>query len=527
MTPTAPARRRTAPVAALLAAAMALAACGGSDKSVLDKDTPSTTAAPSSAPSSSSPSASSTPTSGSTTESSAAPTSSQASSTSAPTALDSLPDCPIDALAAASSPVQITVWHSLNADLLSGTLAKLTDQYNASQSKVKVKYVNQGSYEDSIKKFFDTDPKQRPDVVQFPEYTVQNTVDNKAAVPVQKCMQAAKFDDSKFLATAKEAYTTGGVQWAMPFNVSTPVLFYNKKFFAQAGLDPEKPPSTLEELRDYSQKIVDAKVATYGIALESGFDSGGGWFLEQWFAKLGIPFVDNGNGRAGRATTASINNPEIAKALGALQSMINDKLASYVGDNSGTGFDNLLAMADAAQPAAMAIATSASIGSVLDIVKGGQFPSFQLDDVGVAAMPGPGKPGSIVGGAAMWMSNSGDPARVAASWDYINYLVQAQQQSEWGAVTGYVPVRTDANEIEPMKGKLADPRYSVAPKSLAELPAGPTSAGPIVGPLREIRLVVAEGMAKIMTGADVNATLADLESRANSLISDYNTRNPG
>ena len=526
MTPTTSVRRRTA-AALAVSAAVLLAACGGSDKSVLDNDQPSTTAAPAS--STATTAASTTAGSGSTESSapSSSTASSAASSTSAPSALDALPDCPVEALAAATSPVEITVWHSLNADLLSGTLAKLTDQYNSSQAKVKVKYVNQGSYEDSIKKYFDTDPKQRPDVVQFPEYTVQNTVDNDAAVPVQKCMEAAKFDDSKFLATAKEAYSTGGVQWAMPFNVSTPVLFYNKKFFREAGLDPEKPPTTLEELRDYSQKLVDSKVATYGIALESGFDSGGGWFLEQWFAKLGAPFVDNDNGRSGRATAAKINNPDIAKALGMLQSLITDKLATYVGDNSTSGFDNLLSMADASQPAAMAIATSASIGSVLDIVKGGQFPSFQIDDVGIAAMPGPGKPGSIVGGAAMWMSNSGDPARVAASWDYINYLVQAQQQSEWGAVTGYVPVRTDANDIEPMKSKLADPRFQVAPTALGELPEGTSSAGPIVGPLREIRLVVAEGMAKIMTGADVNATLADLESRANSLITDYNARSGG
>jgi len=526
MTPTtSPVRKRHhVHAATLIAGALLIAACGGSDKSVLDNNKPSTTATSASTASTAPTTDASTAPSGSDAASTTAP----AASTTAATPLDSLPDCPIDALASATSPVEITVWHSLNADLLSSTLAKLTDQYNASQTKVKVKYVNQGAYEESIKKYFETTQKQRPDVVQFPEYIVQNAVDQKTAIPMAKCMQAAKLDSSMFLKSALSTYTTGGVQWSMPFNVSTPVLFYNKKAFAAAGLDPNKPPVTMADLREYSQKLVDSKAATFGIALESGFDSGGGWFLEQWFAKLGIPYVDHDNGRSARATKSLMNNPQIVEALTQMQSLINDKLAVYVGDNSSTGFDNLLSMVDQSQPAGMAIATSASLGSVLQILQAGnQFPNFKVDDVGVAPMPGPGKPGSIVGGASLWITDSADPKRIAASWDYINYLVQAQQQSEWGSVTGYVPVRSDANTLDPMKTKLSDPRFSVAATSLGELPATPDFSGPIVGPLREIRLVVAEGMAKIMSGGDVAAIIADMESKANNLIADYNSRNPG
>ena len=156
--------RRRFQAASLVAGALLIAACGGSDKSVLDNNKPSTTAASST----SAPTGSSSAPSDSTATSDSASSTSQAVSTSAATPLDSLPDCPVDALASATSPVEITVWHSLNADLLSSTLAKLTDEYNASQNKVKVKYVNQGAYEESIKKYFETSQGQRPDVVQFP-----------------------------------------------------------------------------------------------------------------------------------------------------------------------------------------------------------------------------------------------------------------------------------------------------------------------------------------------------------------------
>ena len=95
-------------------------------------------------------------------------------------------------------------------------------------------------------------------------------------------------------ATALTAYSTGGVQWGMPFNVSNPVLYYTRSMFAAAGLDPDDPPTTLEELREYSQAIVDSGAASYGIALDTGSDSGGGWFLEQWFANAGEFYADNG-----------------------------------------------------------------------------------------------------------------------------------------------------------------------------------------------------------------------------------------
>ena len=101
----------------------------------------------------------------------------------------------------------------------------------------------------------------------------------------------------------------------MPLNISTPVLFYNKAMFEEAGLDPDRPPITLEELRDYSQQIVDSGAATYGIALDAGANSGGAWFLEQWFARAGLPYADNDNGRTARATQVLFDTPEGAELL--------------------------------------------------------------------------------------------------------------------------------------------------------------------------------------------------------------------
>ena len=440
--------------------------------------------------------------------------------------LAGLPACDVAAVDGASGPVEITVWSSMKADLLNKTMDSLTQAFNASQTQVKVNYVNQGGYEDTIPKFMDSSQGSRPDVVQLPEYMLQSVIDLKTAVPVGACIKSSGFDTAPFIPSTLAQYNAEGVQWSLPFNVSDPVLLYNKKLFTAAGLDPNTPPVTLDDVATMSKKLVESGAAKYGIAIDSNYDNGGGWFLEQWLAKLGQFYTDNDNGRAGRATKVTFNTPELANVLTTLQTMVKDGTALDVGDNT-SGADNLLAMADKDAPTAMTIATSASIGSVLTILKGGQFPHLTVDDVGVAPMPGPGSPGTLVGGASLWINDSGDPARVAAAWKYLEFMTAAQQQATWAATTGYVALRTDATELEPLKTALADPRFTVAGKQLQDIPAAPTSAGPVAGPLLEVRTAVAEGVAKILNGDDVTATLAEMESQANALITDYNERNPG
>jgi sn-glycerol 3-phosphate transport system substrate-binding protein len=364
-------------------------------------------------------------------------------------------------------------------------------------------------------------------MVQLPEYTVQSVIDTKSTVSIDKCITSSGFDTSKFLTSGLGAYASGGVQRAMPFNISNPVLFYNKQAFTKAGLDPNKPPASLDELQAMSKKIVDSGAATYGIALDSGFDSGGGWYIEQWFAKAQQAYLDGDNGRTARATKVLYNNDTGVQLLTFLQKMLNDKLAVNVGANEGLGYDNLLKLADQKQPAAMTIATSASLGPVLAVLGGGQYPNIKPDDVGVGPMPGPdGKPGALIGGAALWVVNSGDPARIAATWDYLTYLEAAQQQSTWAVDTGYVPTRTDAADVDPLKSTLAkDPRFGVAAAQLAATPDAPTSVGPLTGPLREIRTVLANAVAAIFGGADVKASLDGAAQQASDLIAQYNARN--
>ena len=295
----------------------------------------------------------------------------------------------------------------------------------------------------------------RPDVVIFPEYVVQQTADSDSVIPIGACLEASGYDTSAFQPSTLTAYSTGGVQWGMPFSVSNPVLYYNKMVFEAAGLDPDDPPSSLEEVRQYSQQIVDSGAASFGIAVDSGTDSGGGWFLEQWFANAGELYADNGNGRLAPATRVLYDGePPGVELLTFVQQLINDGLAFNVGDNAG-GTDTFFKLADESAPAAMTIGTSAALGTVIAALGGGLIPGLTVDDIGVGPMPGPGPtPTALVGGNALYIVKDKGDEKAAAAWDYITYAVSPEAQSQFVTDTGYAPGarrrargRTGADEV--------------------------------------------------------------------------------
>jgi sn-glycerol 3-phosphate transport system substrate-binding protein len=500
--------------AAALAVCVALAACG-SGKSILDagnapvtttKTQPPVTAAP-----------------GSTLP----PTTTSPPATTTTTPLASLPPCPVGALEGLTSPVEITLWHGFSAEN-EKTLTALTDSYNASQTRVHVTLQNQGGLKQTIEKYNQSSQDSRPEMVSLPEYVVQQMADSGSVVPVGACIVADHFDTSPFVPRVMLAYQTGGVQWSMPFNVSDPVLYYNKATFEQAGLDASVPPVSLEQLQAMSQQLVSSGAAGYGIALDSGADSGGGWFLEQWFARLNRPDANNGNGRLAPATEVLFDSATGVELLTQMQSLILDGLAVSVGDNPD-GKDTLLKMADPAKPAAMTIASSAGLGTVINVLGGGLIPDFSTADLGVGPMPGPGDvPSAIVGGASLYVVADKGDAKAAAAWDFIKYLTATQQQSTWASATGYVPIREDALELDPLKSKyLADPRFKVPYDQLVAGEDGLYSVGPVLGPLPQVRSVTAGAVAAIFGGADVQSNLSAAAQQADALIAQYNQLNQG
>jgi len=426
-----------------------------------------------------------------------------------------LPECPLGAIdKAGATPVKITVWHAMTR-ANEETLQALTDDFNKSQSDVKVKLVNQTSYTDTLTKYkAGLGTGDLPDLVQIEDTGLQLMLDSQSILPAQSCIDAEDYDLSDHVQRVVQYYSVKGVLYPVPFNVSNPILYYNRKAFEKAGLDPDAPPTSLDDVRRAAEAIVDSGAAKFGFALKTD-----PWFLEQWLAKAGMPYVNNDNGRTERATATAFDSDAGREIFTFLDSMVADGLAQNTGEG---GFDNLLALGN--DSAAMTIDTSAALGTISQVLGEGQFPNVEL---GAAAMPGPvGEGGILVGGAALYIVNKTSPEHQEAAWRYAKFLNEPQSQATWSAGTGYVPIRRSATELEPLASQWRDePAYRVAYDQLISGVENVATAGPVIGDYVGVRKAVSDALSSMFSqGTDPAAALARAAQGGDAAIEEYNAR---
>jgi sn-glycerol 3-phosphate transport system substrate-binding protein len=425
--------------------------------------------------------------------------------------------CPVGAAKKAKSkPVQLTFWHAMN-DVRETTLQKLTDQFNSSQKNVKVDLVNQVSYESLFDKYkAGLGSGQLPDIAQFEDTSLQSAIDSQGVLPVGACVKADHYSLKDFIPRTTAYWTVGGQLIGMPFNVSNPLLYYNKQAFQKAGLDPDKPPSTLDQVKQASKTLVDAGVTTKGYSIK--LDP---WYLEQWLAKAGQPYVNHGNGRRSRATASLLNTRTGLEVFSWLKDMIDSGLAVNTGKPEGN-IDNLFAIGNG--NAAMTVDSSASLGGIIDTLATGQFPNVTI---GIAPMPAPpGKGGVSVGGAALYIMKNIPKEKQDAAWQYIKYLVAPEQQATWAAATGYVPIRKSAAELPQIQELWSEkPYFKVAYDQLVTGPNNVATAGPVIGPYQEIRDIVVDELTAMLTqGKSAKAAVKSAADKGDAAIEEYNSR---
>src|SRR5215468_12755193 len=152
----------------------------------------------------------------------------------------------------AEAVVELQWWHAMDG-ALEEWVKDLADGFNKSQSEYHVNAIYKGNYTEvmtgAIAAFR---AKQQPHIVQVFEVGTATMMAAKGAVyPVYQLMADAgePFDPSAYLPAVYGYYsTTDGKLLSMPFNSSTPVLYYNKDAFRKAGLAPDKPPKTWDEV---------------------------------------------------------------------------------------------------------------------------------------------------------------------------------------------------------------------------------------------------------------------------------------
>ena len=408
------------------------------------------------------------------------------------------------------------MWHQMGNNN-GKVFESIVDNFNQTQSDVKVKLVDQSAEISSVPKFkAGLTTGDLPDIIQLEETALQTMIDSNATVPMQACVDADHYSLADYLPKVTGYYTVKGVLRSMPYNPSNPILFYNKDAFSRAGLDPNKPPQTLDEVRAYSKQIVDRGAAKHGISLRIAE-----FFTEFWSSKNGQEYANNGNGRSGRATEARLDNPTQRKVWTWWRDMVRDGLALNTGVDSG-GVTHLLAVGTG--DAAMTIESSSALGPVVKVLENGQYPGVK---VGAGPMPGVRAGGGVqTAEGSLYILKKSSPAERAASWKFIKYLDSTEQLIRLHLDTGYVPIRKSVAAAPAVQARwAADPNYRVAYDQLLGGPTTLATTGPVIGDFAAVRAAVVDGIQSMLsTGTSPRAALAATQRKADAAIQAYNER---
>ena len=439
-------------------------------------------------------------------------------------------DCAVDALDDAGDVVELTMWHALAAQSKTA-LEQQAERYNASQDKVHLTVIEQGSYDqlqDKIRASLGSD--ELPALAIAEDTTTQFFIDTRSALPVQACVDAAQYDTSDLLPPWIDHYTVNDVLMALPFASSTPVLYYNKNAFRAAGLDPEKPPTSFAELREADAAIVESGAAKYGLSLK--LDS---WLVEHLVRRADELLVNHDNGRSARADELLVDTPLVADIWTWLQDEVDNGGLIAVEDKSGQ-FDHFVAVANG--NAAMIIETSAAIATVRALTAGNSVDpgTSGLDtedvdlsklDIAVAPMPsftdlvGSSQAG---GGGAFIMANA-SPEEQAAAWDFLEFAMTPEEQATWHVESSYMPNNVLAvDELAVKELWAADPAFAAAYETFENV--DPAKArGPLIGPYQAIRDAIEDGMDAVVLSGQSTADGQDISTeKGNKVLADWNER---
>ena len=443
------------------------------------------------------------------------PSSSSSSTTAAGGSGGASSSCSKATLDKASGPVTINFWESMPRQ--NGVvMSQLVDAFNASQSKVHVNLVAQTSYNDTWQKYqAGLSNGQLPDVVQLQDTDTQAAVDTQSVLPVQSCWSGFNYSTGDLLTRALAYWNIEKVQEAMPFAVSGPVLYYNQLAFQKAGLDPAKPPATLDALASTAHTLKAAGQGGLGLKVDP-------WYLETQLATANKLFANNDNGRSARVTKTVFANPTGVKVFSILKQMVASGDAGTNSANGSDAYDNLLGVGSGKY--AMTIDTSAALGTIETLLA--QYPSVKL---GVAPLPTVQTTptgGVEPGGSALWICKKSSPAAQAAAWSFIAFMTSATSQATWSAGTGYIPLRTSSAQSQTVQDVWTkEPGFKVAYTQLTSGIQSPATAGAVIGPYDSVRtaLITAEN-SMFVNGTSPTAAIAGAQAASDKLITTYNQR---
>ncbi|WP_417826260.1 extracellular solute-binding protein [Thalassospira povalilytica] len=409
----------------------------------------------------------------------------------------------------AEAATEITWWHAMDG-ALGGVVDQITADFNASQSDYHLVAVNKGGYEDTMTAGIAAfRAKNQPNIIQIFDAGAATIINAKGAVkPVQDLLEEnnVKFDINDYIPGVRYFYAdSDGKMIGMPFNSSTPLLYYNKEALAKAGVDV---PKTWQEFEEAAPKL---KEAGY-IALAQSHSP---WiFFENFMSRHNLQMATANNGYDSTDVEILYNNDALKDHWQHVKDWKDAGYYGYYGRAWGANQDAFVQ-----QQVAMWIGSSGSFGGLR---KSAQF------DFGTSTLPywkgvGDAPKSTFIGGASLFAFSGHSAEEDAGVAAFFQFLTKPETQYYWHKETGYVPITNAAYELAKKDGYYKEsPDAEVGIQQLSE-EGGDWTKGYRLGFYVQIREVIYREVDKIMNGEEtVDAAFNTIEDEANGLLKRFN-----
>ncbi|MEM9779290.1 MAG: extracellular solute-binding protein, partial [Pseudomonadota bacterium] len=372
---------------------------------------------------------------------------------------------------------EITWWHAMGG-ALGEAVNEIAVDFNASQSDYKITPVFKGTYEETLTAGIAAfRAGEQPNIMQVFDAGAATVISAEGAVvPVEDLLseKGIAFDINDYISGVRNFYADSeGKMIGMPFNSSTPIMYYNVDALEKAGVTP---PETWEEFAETTAPAL--KEAGYIPLAQSHLP----WiFTENFFSRHNLQFASNNNGYDGIDTEIMVNHPAIKAHFTALKEWKDAGLFEWYGTGWGdnqTPFEN--------GEVAMWLGSSGSFGGLSQTA---EFPfSATLLPYweGVTSEPKQ----TFIGGAALFAMSGKSAEENEATARFFEFMASPEVQVKWHKDTGYVPITEAAYELAKAEGYYTEsPAAEVGIQQLS-LPAGDWTKGYRMGFYVQIRDVM-------------------------------------
>lgn len=389
----------------------------------------------------------------------------------------------------AQAKTEVEWWHAMGG-ALGQKVNDIAADFNASQDEYEIKPVYKGSYAETMTSAIAAfRAKEQPAIVQVFEVGTATMMGAKQAIyPVYELMEDTKepFNPDNYLSAVTGYYTTNdGQMLSMPFNSSTPVMYYNKDMFAKAGIT--SAPKTWKEMEQVSRKLLES-------GAQCGFTTTWqSWTqIENFGARNNIPVATQNNGFGGFDTEFKFNAAPYVKHIEKLGEWSKEGIYKYGGRQS----DGMPLFYT--QECAMTMGSSAGLAGIQENMKGIEVGVAQLpyDDELIA------KPqNTIIGGASLWVLRGHSSEEYKGVAKFFSYLSSAKVQADWHQFTGYLPITQQAYELTKQQGfYTANPGTDTAVVQMTSTEPTANSKGIRFGNFLQTRDIINEELEAVWAG---------------------------